>query len=199
MQRGPPHLSHDTASRHRSSLLNVHTSATLQKKNKEIETKKTNITPKEMAAIWSRHTVIDNKKNKKDQKKTDPADKTLARVRHIWFGTRAIPLLRSFFRAPQSQLAQKFGWIFEGLALTPLRICQSRALVPLPAAPAPAPGPLVRQAGVGASTCPSTLGAHRPVRSLVSLEPPYLRTAKASSIHVILHFLKSLRGLAFIL
>jgi hypothetical protein len=50
--------------------------------------------------------LMDGKRYQNKYQKKDPADKALARVRHIWFGTGAIPLLRYFFRAPKSQ---KFG------------------------------------------------------------------------------------------
>lgn len=44
------------------------------------------------------------RRGKIKKKKKDPADKALARITYATscFGTRAIPLLRSFFRALQS-------------------------------------------------------------------------------------------------
>jgi hypothetical protein len=70
VQRGPSHLGHDTP-----PLATDQASSTFipappfKKKKQEDRNKKTNTTPTEAAAIWSRHAVKDNKTKTKQTKK----------------------------------------------------------------------------------------------------------------------------------
>lgn len=98
-------------------------------------------------------------------KKKDPADKTLAghnTYATSCFGTRAIPLLRSFFRALQS-LSKSLAdgkVFFVGLAPTTLLLHTPRSKVLTPESTAPAPAQrstprrdLVGQGPARALTC----------------------------------------------
>ncbi len=100
--------------------------------------------------------------------KKDPADKTMARMTHVTsdFGMRAIPLLRSFFRALKSCLADGYFCLCRARPDNNPRQPQHwliEVLAPPTASAASAPPRMFGKAGYRVSTCPSMKSTtHRP-------------------------------------